>query len=72
MPSDDLLADALVLVAAVELAGDLAMGRIGVLRDVGIQQIQLHAAHVDAPDLEEHGRAGQRHGHGHVALRRRR
>ena len=60
----DLLADALVLIAGVELAGDIAMRGIGVLRDVGIQQIEIDAAYIDAPDLEVHRGAGQRHGYG--------
>ncbi len=55
----DLLVNALVIVAAVELIGDLAMLRRGVLRDVAIEQIELHAAHIDAPDFQEHFDAGE-------------
>ena len=54
----DFLADALVIVAAIKLIGDLAMLGCGVLRDVAIEQVELHAAHVDAPDLQEHFDAG--------------
>ena len=41
---DDFLANALVIVAAVELVGDLAMLADGVLRDVAVEQVELHAA----------------------------
>ena len=39
------------LVAAVELGGDAAvLGRV--LRDVGVEQVERHAADLDAPDAE--------------------
>ena len=50
---DDFLANALEIVAAVELVGDFAMLVGGILRDVAVEQIQFHAAHLDAPDFEE-------------------
>ena len=47
---ENLLADPHFLVAAVELAGDLAiLGRV--LRHVGVQQVQGDPAHADVPDL---------------------
>ena len=44
----DLLAQAHAGVAAVEGAGDLAQIR-GILRQVGVQQVQVHATHLQAP-----------------------
>src|SRR5665213_2322806 len=50
----NLLLDALVIVAAIEMIGDLAILRRSVLRGVAVDKVELDAAHVDAPDLQEH------------------
>src|SRR5207247_3252388 len=60
---DDLLADAHVVVAAVEPAGDRPV--LGaVLRDVGVEQVQRHPADLDAPDARSEerrvGKGGRR------------
>ena len=50
---DNLLADAGVGVAAVELIGNVPVLRRRVLRDVGVEQIELDAANTDHPRLDE-------------------
>ena len=57
---EDLLLDAVVLVAAVETVGDAA--HLGVvLRDVGVEQQQRHAAHLRDPHPgAQHPAAGHR------------
>jgi len=56
----DLLPDAVLLVAAVELVGDvLDVGRV--LGDVGVEQVQRHASHVRAPDLHDRRASGEVH-----------
>ena len=57
---DDLLLDAGLLVAAVELGGDAAIF-LAVLRDVGIEQVELNAADLDVPDSQEQFAARQHH-----------
>ena len=57
---DHFLADAHVHVAAVEAGRDRAVFR-RVLRDVGVEQVERHAADLDAPDAELHLAAGERH-----------
>ena len=56
---DDFLADAFENVAAVELIGDFAVFGGAVLRDVGIENVELDAADVDAPDLDEELAGGE-------------
>src|SRR5262249_25035955 len=57
---DDLLADAHVVVAAVEPASDLPV--VGaILGNVGIEQVERDAADLDAPDASLHLAAGERH-----------
>ena len=55
----DLLADARVVIAAVERIGDVAVLRQDVLGDVGIQQVERDAADFDVPDLDERFAGGQ-------------
>ncbi|MNS67621.1 hypothetical protein D3C72_1008770 [compost metagenome] len=55
---DDLLGDAHVVVAAVELRAEAAVFG-GVAVDVGVQEVDRDAADLDAPDLGEDGAAGQ-------------
>ncbi len=57
----NLLPNALVDIATVQLVGDLAVLRQRVLRNVRIQQKQLHPADVDVPDLDEDFAAGKHH-----------
>ena len=49
----DLLPDARIVVAAVERIGDVAVLRQHVFRDVGIQQVQRDAPHLQLPHLDE-------------------
>ena len=56
---DHFLADAHVVVAAVEPGGDGAVFR-RVLRDVGVEQVERHPADLDAPDAHQHFAAGER------------
>ena len=58
---DDLLLDARLAVAAVEARRQLAIPR-RVLLEVGVEQVQLHAADAHAPDRHEHGAVAERHG----------
>ena len=55
---EDLLAQAVLGVAAVEPVGDLAQV-VGVLVDVGVEQVERDAADVGPPDLRR-GAAGRR------------
>jgi len=48
----DLLADAVLLVAAVELVGDVLDVR-RVLGDVRVEEVERHPAHLRAPDLQQ-------------------
>ena len=50
---DDLLLDARFAIAAVEPRRQLAIPR-RVLLEIGVEQIQLHAAEAHAPDRDEH------------------
>ena len=50
---DDLLLHARLAIAAVEARRQLAIPR-RVLLEIGVEQVQLHAAEPDAPDLDEH------------------
>ena len=59
----DLLPDARIVVAAVERIGDVAVLRQNVFRDVGIEQVERDAAHVQLPDLDAHVAGGQLHVH---------
>ena len=61
----DLLAQAVLAVAAVEAVGDGALGR-RVVRHVRVEQEQRHAPDVDAPDRGVQRRARQRHGDLHA------
>src|SRR5580698_3634358 len=62
------LAHAVVEIAAIKLGGDRAVDRIRILRDVAIEQIELHPPDVDSPDFEKHLRAGEHHADQHFAL----
>ena len=54
----DLLPDAHLLVAAVELVGDvLVVGRV--LGHVRVEQVEGHPADLDPPDLDEEPPAGE-------------
>jgi len=64
---EDLLANPHFLVAAVELAGDLAVLG-GVLRHVGVEQIQRHPPHPHAPDLRLDLPPGEVHADHHRRL----
>ena len=55
---DDLLADAHLQVAAVELRGDGAVLGV-VVGDVGVEQVEVDAPDGELPDLGEHLTAGQ-------------
>ena len=66
-PQNDFLANPLVIIAGIELAGDVAMKRVGVLRDVAVHQIQAHAPEIDSPDFEEHGGFPGQHVHDQLA-----
>ena len=55
----DFLADAEVLIAAVQLVRDVAILRARVLRDVGIEQIERRAPHVGPPDARVDRAAGE-------------
>ncbi len=57
------LAEPDVPVADVQPRGDPAVGEV-VLRPVGVEQQQRHAADVDAPDLGDEVAAAERHPHG--------
>ncbi len=68
----DLLLDAGLAVAAVEARRQLAVPR-RVLLEVGVEQVQLHAAHAHAPDRHEHRAIAERDGrHARPAVRRHR
>ena len=58
---DDFLLDARLAIAAVEARRQLAVPR-RVLLEVGVEQIQLHAAEAHAPDRDEHRSVAERHG----------
>ena len=55
----DFLADARIDIAAVEGIGDVAVLRQHVFGNVGVQQVERDAAHVQLPDLNEHVAGGQ-------------
>ena len=55
----DLLADAGIDIAAVERIGDIAILRQNIFGDVGIEQIERDAAHVEPPDLNVDLAGGQ-------------
>jgi hypothetical protein len=48
---DDFLTNTGVTVTAVKLIGDLAMIGAAVLRNIGIEQVQLHPPGIDPPDF---------------------
>ena len=48
----DLLPDAHVIVAAIELIGDVAVIRLIVFRDVGVKKVKLDPADLHVPDLD--------------------
>ena len=58
---NNLLPDARVVIATVELIGDGPVFRSRVLGNVGIEQNELHAAHVQKPDLDLHRTGGHVH-----------
>ena len=58
---DNLLPDARKIVAAIKLIGDLAMFDALVFRNVGVQQIELHASDVHVPDLDQNHAGRQLH-----------
>src|SRR5215471_9373942 len=69
-PSDaerDLLANALIKISAVELAGDVAVNRVRILRNVAVQKIKLHSPYVDPPNLQINRVAGHRNIHQKLA-----
>ena len=66
MPKHDFLPDAREIVAAIKLRGDLAILGALVFRNVGVQQIELHASDVDVPDLDENHAGRQLDGDHHV------
>ena len=67
---DDLLLHARLAVAAVEARRQLAIPR-RVLLEVGVEQVQLHAADADAPHRHEHRAVAERHrGDARLAVRR--
>ena len=57
---DDFLLDARLAVAAVQPGRQLAIPR-RVLLEIGVEQIQLHAADAHAPDRDEHRSIAERH-----------
>ena len=59
MPEQDLLPDAHLQVAAVQLVRDVAVLR-AVVRDVGVQQVERDAAHPAPPHLRPHHPPGIR------------
>ena len=63
----DLLADAGIDVAPIERIGDIAILREDVIGDVGVQQKQRDAAHVELPDLDEDVACGKSDRHLQVA-----
>ena len=65
-PQDDLLLDAAVLVAEVEVRGDLAiLGRV--FGEVGVQEKEPHLADVGAPDGAAHFASWHLHAYGDLA-----
>src|ERR1019366_6538154 len=48
-PEDDLLLETELAVAAVQRTGDLAV-RLGILRNVGVEQVQRNSAHLRFPN----------------------
>ena len=58
----DFLADARIVVAAVERIGDVAILRQDVFGDVGVEQVQRDPAHVQFPNLDANVAGGQLHG----------
>ena len=69
---DDLLLDARLAIAAVQARRQLAVpGRV--LFEIGVEQIQLHAAEAHAPDRHQHRAIAERHrGDARLAVRRQR
>ena len=65
----DLLANAGVLIAAVQVAGDPAVV-LAVVGQIGVQQIQRHAPNRGHPDAGEHGAARERDLDDHWCARR--
>ena len=57
---DDFLLDARLAVAAVEPRRQLAVPR-RVLLEIGVEQVQLHAAEPHAPHLHQHAAVAERH-----------
>ena len=57
---DDLLLDARLAIAAVEPRRQLAIPR-RVLLEVGVEQVQRHAAEAHAPDRDQHRAIAERH-----------
>ena len=55
---DDLLLDAHLDVAAVEVLGDVAVGPV-VLGEVRVEQVQRHATDIALPDADGHLATGQ-------------
>jgi len=54
-------------ISAVELACDVAVNGIRILRDVAIQQIELHSADIDPPNLQIDRVVAHRHIHQKLA-----
>ena len=54
----DLLPDARIVIAAVELVGDAAIFGAGIFRRVGIEEQHSDAADVHGPDADDDGSGG--------------
>src|SRR5271165_7361366 len=61
----DLLQDAHLPIAAIKLIGDMAMVRMRVERNVGIQQVERNASDVRPPYLRVNHASGEVHFHHH-------